>query len=459
MEPKQGTIVADALLASPEPLALLDDLLNMAQSAGADAVDAVFADRRALSISYRLGKLENLERSEGKVIGLRIFVGQRQAIVSSTDVSPGALAAMVERGLAMARAVPEDPYCGLADASEIVRETVDVDAFDSREIDVASVTKRTADAEAAALAVSGVTNSEGAEAGAGVDSYAIAGSNGLRQTHARSWHSVSVSVLAGVGTAMERDYEYASSVHLEDLENPERLGRRCGERAVRRLHPRKVSSAQVPIVYEPRAARSLLSHLAAAINGSAVARGTTFLHDKLGEPVFAHGIRIIDDPLRQRGLRSRPFDGEGIASQRRAVVEDGVLQSWLLDLRAARQLGLRSTGHASRGASSPPSPAPTNFYLEPGALSAEQLLSGIPSGLYVTDLMGFGINGVTGDYSRGASGFWIENGALAYPVSEVTVSGNLLQMFRELTPASDLEFRYGIDSPTVRIDGMTVAGR
>jgi PmbA protein len=458
MDPKRAT-VADALDGSPEPLALLDDLLSMAQSAGADAADAVFADRRALSISYRLGKLENLERSEGKVIGLRIFVGQRQAIVSSADVSPGAFTAMIERGVAMARAVPEDPYCGLADAREIVREIVDVDAFDSREIDVASVTKRTADAEAAAVAVSGVTNSEGAEAGAGVDSYAIAGTNGLRQTYARSWHSVSVSVLAGEGTAMERDYEYASSVHLEDLEDPEGLGRRCGERAVRRLHPRKVSSAQVPIVYEPRVARTLLSHLAAAINGSAVARGTTFLHDKLGQPVFAPGIRIIDDPLRPRGLRSRPFDGEGIASQRRAIVENGALQSWLLDLRAARQLGLRSTGHASRGASSPPSPAPTNLYLEPGALSAEQLLSGIPSGLYVTDLMGFGINGVTGDYSRGASGFWIENGALAYPVSEITVSGNLLQMFRELTPAGDLEFRYGIDSPTVRIDGMTVAGR
>jgi PmbA protein len=199
--------------------------------------------------------------------------------------------------------------------------------------------------------------------------------------------------------------------------------------------------------------------LAAAINGSAVARGTTFLHNKLGEPVFAPGLSVIDDPLRPRGLRSRPFDGEGIPSMRRAVVENGVLQSWLLDLRAARQLGLRSTGHASRGASSPPSPAPTNFYLEPGSVTAEELIGDIASGLYVTDLMGFGINGVTGDYSRGASGFWIENGALAYPVSEVTVSGNLLQMFRELTPASNLEFRYGIDSPTVRLDGMTVAGR
>ena len=377
MDKKQGAVAA-APLASHEPLALLDDLLSKARSAGADAVDAVFADRRSLSVAYRLGSLENLERAEGKVIGLRVFVGRRQAIVSSADVSPSALAAMVERAVAMARAVPEDPYCGLAEPAEIVRETVDVDAFDPREADVAGVTARAATAEAAALAVPGVTNSEGAEAGAGVDIYAIAASNGLRQSYARSWHSVSVSVLAGEGTAMERDYEYASSVHLDDLEDPETLGRRCGERAVRRLHPRKVDSAQVPVVYEPRVARGLLGHLAAAINGSAVARGTTFLHDKLGQPVLARGLGVIDDPLRPRGLRSRPFDGEGIASRRCAVIEDGVLQCWLLDLRSARQLGLRSTGHASRGASSPPSPAPTNLYLEPGSLTAEQLIRGIP---------------------------------------------------------------------------------
>ena len=458
MERTQGTLTTERPPAG-DALDLLESLLGKAISAGADAADAVFADRRSLSVSYRLGNPENLERSEGKVIGLRIFVGRRQAIVSSADISADALTALVERGMAMARVVPEDPYCGLAEASEIVRETIDVDAFDAREIDVASVTGRTAVAEAAALAVSGVTNSEGAEAGAGVNTYAIVASNGLRHTYSRSWHSISVSVLAGEGTAMERDYEYATSVHLEDLEDPEALGRRCGERAVRRIRPRKVSSAQVPIVFEPRVARSLLGHFAAAINGSAVARGTTFLHDKLGEPVFAPGISVIDDPLRRRGLRSRPFDGEGISSRRRAVVDDGVLQAWLLDLRSARQLDLGSTGHASRGVSSPPSPAPTNLYLQPGSSSAEELIRQVPTGLYVTDVMGFGVNGVTGDYSQGASGFWIENGALAYPVSEITVSGNLLQMFRELTPASDLEFRYGIDSPTVRIDGMTVAGR
>jgi PmbA protein len=460
MDKKQGiAAVPDSPAASPEPLDLLDAVLGKAKAAGAEAADAIFVDSRALSVTYRLGSRESLERSETKVIGLRVFLGQRQAIVSSSDISSPALTALVERGVAMARAVPEDPYCGLADTSEIVGETVDVDACEQREIDDAAVSERAMATEAAALSVAGVTNSEGVEAGAGLDIYAIAGSNGLHRTYSRSWHNVSISVLAGAGTEMERDYEYASSVYLEDLEDPEKLGRRCGERAVRRLHPRKASSAQVPIVYEPRVARSLLGHLAAAINGGAVARGTTFLQGKLHEPIFARGVNIVDDPLRRRGLRSRPFDGEGIPSSRRVIVEGGVLTSWLLDLRAARQLRLRSTGHASRGASTPPSPAPTNFWLESGSVDPQELVRAIPSGLYVTDLMGFGINGVTGDYSRGASGFWIENGELAYPVSEITVSGNLLQMFRELTAASDIEFRYGVDSPTVRIDGMTVAGR
>ena len=445
--------------AAAEPLEILDRLLAQAKARGADAADAVCIDRRSLSVAYRLGSREQLERSETQVIGLRLFVGLRQAIVSSSDISPAALDEMLERGVAMAHAVPEDPYCGLADPSDIGCADADVEACEPGEPDAEVVSARAAQAEAAALAVIGVSNSEGAEASAGIDRTAIAASNGLRRSYARSWHGFSVSVLAGEGTAMERDYEYASAVWQSDLPDPAVLGRRCGEQAVRRLHPRKARSAQVPVVYEPRVARSLLGHLTAAINGSAVARGTTFLGDKLGAPVFAPGINIFDDPLRKRGPRSRPCDGEGIASVRRALIDDGRLTTWLLDLRSARQLGLRSTGHGSRGVSSPPSPAPSNVYLQPGNLSASALIAGIDDGLLVTDLMGFGINGVTGDYSRGASGFWIERGEIAYPVSEITVSGNLLEMFRQLTPASDLEFRYGIDSPTLRIDGMTVAGR
>jgi PmbA protein len=444
---------------SAEPLEILDRLLAQARTSGADAADAVLANRTSLSVAYRLGSCEQLERSEGQVIGLRLFVGRRQALVSSSDLSRTALAEMVERALAMAQSVPEDPFCGLADPAELAHDEVDVEACEPGELDPGAITSRAMAAEVAALSVPGVSNSEGAESASGYDDFAVAATNGLRRRYARSWHSLAVSVLAGEGTAMERDYAYAGAVWKADLEDAGVLGKRCGERAVRRLHPRKARTAQVPVIYEPRVARSLLGHLAAAINGSAVARGTTFLGRKLGEQVFAAGVNIIDDPLRRRGLRSRPCDGEGIASHRRAIVEDGVLTSWLLDLRSARQLGLRSTGHASRGSSSPPAPAPSNIYLEPGPLTAEELMAGVKDGLLVTDLMGFGVNGVTGDYSRGASGFWIENGEVAHPVSEITISGNLVDMFRQLTPAADLEFRYGMDSPSVRVDGMTVAGR
>lgn len=456
MDKKQGIpAVAD----EREPLRVLDGLLARARELGADAADAVLADRRSLSVAYRLGGREQIERSEAQVIGLRLFVGQRQALVATSDASPAGLAEAVERAVAMARVVPEDPYCGLADPAEIANDDIDVEACEPGDLDIDVVSARAAAAEEAALAVTGVSNSEGAEASAGYDCFAVAATNGLRRSYARSWHSVSVSVLAGEGTAMERDYAYASAVWQSDLEDPAALGKRCGERAVRRLNPSKARSAQVPIIFEPRVARSLLGHLTAAITGSAVARGTTFLGDKMGERLFASGIRVIDDPLRRRGLRSRPCDGEGIASRRRAIIDDGVLTTWLLDLRSARQLGLSSTGHASRGVSSPPSPAPTNTYLEPGVASPQELIAGIDDGLLVTDLMGFGVNGVTGDYSRGASGYWIKNGEVTHPVSEITVSGNLVEMFRHLTPASDLEFRYGMDSPSVRIDGMTVAGR
>jgi PmbA protein len=456
MDKKQGI---PAITAEREPLQVLDGLLARARELGADAADAVLTDRRSLSVAYRLGSREQIERSEAQVIGLRLFVGQRQALVATSDASPAGLAEAVERAVAMARVVPEDPYCGLADPAEVANDDIDVEACEPGDLDINVVSARAAAAEEAALAINGVSNSEGAEASAGYDSFAVAATNGLRRSYARSWHSVSVSVLAGEGTAMERDYAYASAVWQSDLEDAAALGKRCGERAVRRLNPSKARSAQVPIIFEPRVARSLLGHLTAAITGSAVARGTTFLGDKLGERLFASGIRVVDDPLRRRGLRSRPCDGEGIASRRRAIIDDGVLTTWLLDLRSARQLGLCSTGHASRGVSSPPSPAPTNTYLEPGVASAEELIAGVDDGLLVTDLMGFGVNGVTGDYSRGASGFWIKNGEVAYPVSEITVSGNLVEMFRHLTPASDLEFRYGMDSPSVRIDGMTVAGR
>jgi PmbA protein len=444
----------------PQDTALdfLGELIAKARRAGADQADAVLFEGVSLSHAQRLGKIEKLERSESYDLGLRVLIGKRQAIVSSNDRASSAIAPLVERAVAMAKAVPEDPYCGLADPEEIVRSWPELDMIDAEEPSPERLIERAAAAEEAARAVPGVTNSEGADAGWGRSRVAMAASNGFAGGYGGSGHSVSAAVLAGQGTAMERDYAYSSAVHAADLRDPAEIGREAGTRAVRRRGARKVATCQVPVVYEPRIASSLLRHLTAAISGPAVARGTSFLKDKLGQRIFSAGVTVIDEPHKKRGLRSKPFDGEGIANRRRAIIEDGVLTTWLLDLASARQLKLRSTGHASRGTSSPPSPSPANLWLEPGAVTAQELIGDIQSGFYVTELMGQGINGVTGDYSRGAAGFWIENGALAYAVSEVTVAGNLKDMFAHLTPASDLEFKTGVDTPTLRIDGMTVAG-
>ncbi len=442
-----------------EALSLLDDLIGRALAAGADAADGVFIESVSLSLSQRLGKRENFGRSENADLGLRVLIGPRQAMVSSSDTSREAMDELVERCVAMARSVPEDPFCGLAEQDRLATEFPDLDVCDDSEPDTEILSERAAAAEDAARAVPGVTNSEGAEAGWGRTSVAIVGSNGFRHTRSGSRHTVSVSVLAGEGTAMERDYDFASTVHGEDLPSPVDIGRSAGEKAVRRLNPKKASSAQVPVVYDPRVSNSLVGHLAGAVNGSSVARGTTFLKEKIGEKLFTDAVTIVDDPLRVRGLRSKNFDGEGVGTKRLIVVEDGILKTWILDLRSARQLGLETTGHASRGTSSPPSPSTTNLYLEAGSVTPGELIADIKDGLYITEMMGFGINGITGDYSRGASGFWIENGAISYPVSELTIAGNLMDMFAQLTAADDLEFRYGTNAPTIRVEGMTVAGR
>jgi len=439
---------------------LLGDLIDRAKKAGADAADAVCFDSVSLAHAQRLGEIERLERSESRDLGLRVLIGRRQAIASSTDTAPAALAELVERAVAMARAVPEDPYCRLAEPQELAAAFPrDLDISDPVEPAPEVLIDRAKRCEDAARAVAGVTNSEGAEADWHRAEIALAASNGFAGSYAQSQHSLMVAVLAGEGLKMERDYDYAMAVHGADLKPPEEIGRSAGEKTVRRLGPRKAGSARVPVVYDPRVSGGMLRHLAGAINGAAIARGTSFLKDKMGERIFAEGITVVDDPHRKRGLASKPFDGEGVANARREIIADGRLTTWLLDLRSAGQLGLASTGHASRGTASPPSPSATNLYLEPGKTSREALIGEIERGFYITELMGFGINGVTGDYSRGAGGFWIENGEIAYPVSEVTVAGNLKDMFLALVPADDLEFRYGTNAPTLRIDGMTVAGR
>jgi PmbA protein len=444
----------------PDPAAAerLTDLVQAARKAGADAADAVEFKNISVGVSYRLGKLEDVGRSEGSDLGLRVFVGQRVAFVSSTDFTPAALAELPERAVAMARLAPEDKYAGLAPRELLAQEMPEIDVDDPQEPSTALLVERARAAEHAALEVPGVTNSEGGAADYGRSFVTLATSEGFVGGYAGTSRSVSASVIAGEGTGMERDYAYARARHAADLESADTIGRRAGERAVSRLNPRKVKTQSVPVFYDPRVASSLIGHFVGAISGAAIARGVSFLKDRLGQAVFGPGISIIDDPHRKRGLRSKPFDGEGVRNRRTLLIEAGVLTTWLLDSASARQLGLQSTGHASRGTGGPPGPSATNLYMAAGDKSPEQLMADVREGFYVTELIGMGVNGVTGDYSRGAAGFWIENGKLAYPVSEVTIAGNLKDMYRNLTPASDLTFRYGTDSPTVRVEGMTIAG-
>ena len=436
----------------------LDRLIRAARAAGADAADALIVGSVSASVSYRLGKLEDVERSESSDLGLRVFVGERVAFVSSTDLSARALDELPERAVAMAKLAPEDKYAGLAPADRLARSFPALDIEDALEPSPDLLIERARAVEGAAMAVPGITNSEGGGASFGRSAIALATSEGFFGSYAGTSHSVGVAVLAGDGTAMERDYESASARHTGDLESAEEVGRRAGHRTISRLNPRKVKTQDVSVVYDPRVSAGLIGHFAGAISGASIARGVSFLKDRMGQQIFAPGINIIDDPHRLRGMRSKPFDGEGVRNKRTALVERGVLQSWILDCASAKQLGLATTGHAARGTGGPPSPSTTNLYMEPGVIAPDMIIDGIKQGFYVTELMGMGVNSVTGDYSRGASGFWIENSEIAYPVAEVTVAGNLKDMFLHMTPANDLVFRYGTNAPTLLIEGMTVAG-
>ena len=437
---------------------LLDDLLKKAKKRGGDGADGLLVRSTSLSHAQRLGEIEKLEREESFDLGLRVFRGQKQAVVSSTDLSAEALDELVDRALAMAATVPDDPWCGLADPDQLSTAERQLDMVDADEPSGEDLIAMARTCEDAARAVDGITNSEGAEASWSHTQVVLAATNGFSGAYARTDFGIGVSVIAGEGTDMEGDYDYTQAVFRSDLEDPATIGASAGTRAVARLGARKMPTTEVPVVYDPRVAGGLLGHLTGAINGSSVARGTSFLKDSLNTPVFAPGITIVDDPHRPRGLRSKPFDGEGLMNEKLNLVEDGVLTTWLLDLATARQLAMTSCGRASRGTSAPPSPSPTNLYLEAGVPTPDELMADIDSGFYITSLMGMGVNGVTGDYSRGAGGFWIENGKVSFPVTEMTVAGNLKDIYRNLRPANDLVFRYGTNSPTVRVDGMTVAG-
>jgi PmbA protein len=439
-------------------LNLAERLVAAARRAGADQADAIAVRSASLAVELRDGAVEESERSESDDIGLRVLVGHKQAAVSTNDIKADGLDVLAERAVAMARAAPEDKFAGLADAALLARTFPDLDLLDPEMPSVAELEASARRAEQAGLEVAGVAKSGGASASAGIGGMVLVTSHGFHGATIGSRHSISMSAIAGSGTGMEQDYDYSSTLHAADLDSPETIGRNAGERAVKRLNPRKVETRRVPVVFDPRISGSLIGHLANAANGAAIARKTSFLRDKLGERLFRRGVEVIDDPLRKRGLRSRPFDAEGVATRALKLIEDGVLKSWLLDCATARELSLQTTAHANRGVSSVPSPGPSNLHLAPGRRTPAELIAEIKDGFYVTDLIGAGVNVVTGDYSRGAAGFWIENGAPTFPVSEVTIAGHLVEMFAELEPANDLTFRYGTNAPTLRVEGLTVAG-
>ncbi|HVY14453.1 MAG TPA: TldD/PmbA family protein [Rhodopila sp.] len=440
-----------------DTLSVLGDLIGKARAAGADQADAVLVSGASLSVSVRQGRTEHLERSDGRDLGLRVFVGTRSAIVSSSSLDFAGFPALAERAVAMAKVVPEDKFAGLAE-TWTPPEAGDLDLADPYEPEPELLTERARAAEAAAFAVKGITNSEGGEAGYGRTEITLVTSAGFAGKRGGTSHSISATALAGTGTEMQRDYDYHGAVYFSDLDSPEAIGRSAAERALARLGPVRPKTGKMSVIYDPRVAGSLLGHFAGAINGASVARGVSFLKDKLHQRIFAAGINIHDDPRRVRGSRSRLFDGEGVPTRTRALIEDGVVTTWLLDSRSARQLGMTSTGSAVRGTGGPPSPSASNLYLAAGRLTPAALMADIKEGVYVTEMIGMGINGVTGDYSRGAAGFMIRDGALAEPIAEFTIAGNLIAMFANLTPANDLVFRRGTDSPTVRVEGMTVAG-
>jgi len=434
-------------------------LIEAARRAGADAADVLYVGEASLGINVRLGELEDVWRSEGEEIGLRVFAGQRSASVSSSDLSQAALAELVERAVAMAREAPEDPYAGLAPAQLLFRgDLLPLESDDGADPSPAELKARALATEDAARSVPGITNSEGASASAGRSVVALATSTGFCRGYTSSHYGGSASVIGGEGGAMQRDYASHMTRHYADLDAPDAIGRLAAERTVKRLNPAKLPSGTMPIVFDPRVGGSLVSHLLGAMSGPAVARRTSFLLGREEEAILPEAITILDDPHRVRGLRSRPFDGEGLATRPHALVERGRLTGWLLNSAAARQLGLEPNGHATRGIGGAPGVGATNVHLEPGAVAPAELIADIGQGLYVTELIGQGVNPVTGDYSRGASGFLIEKGDITRPVAEITIAGNLLAMFRTLAAGNDLEHRRAVNVPTLRVEGMTVAG-
>ncbi len=438
---------------------ILAALLADARAAGAEAADGVLYHAVSHGVSWRMGNLEDVERSESADLGLRVLIGQRQASVSTTDHSRASLKALAERCAAMAKAAPEDPYCGLGPQDRLAKAPFrDLDLGDYAEPSTEDLKARAAECEAAALDVEGVVNSSGAGASYGEGQKWFATSHGFFGQSGGSNHSVSVSVLAEDENGMERDYDYDSKTHIADLKAAALIGKNAGERTIKRLSPQKLKSRTAPVIFDNRLSRSLLSHLAGAANGASIARGVSFLKDKMGEKIFADTINVIDDPHIARGAGSRPFDGEGLANARIKLIENGVLTEWLMNTSHAKQLGLKTNARATRGTGGAPGASSTNLYMEAGIVTPQDLMRDAGAGLLVTDMFGPQVNSNTGDYSVGCSGFWFEDGAVAFPVSEITIAGNILEMYASAIPANDLEFLGSTNAPSILIASMTIAG-
>ena len=439
---------------------LLNDVVAAALKAGADAAEAVGANRQSLSITVRLGELEEVEREESRDLGLRVFIGQQQATVSGSDISSEARARLVERAVAMARLAPEDPYASLADPDRLARGSLpQLDLYDPAEPDPEALEDQARACEDAARAVPGVTNSQGASSSYSSSQWRLATSGGFSGLHRASGFSLSAATIAGEGSEMERGGDYRSVRWQADLPAPEEIGVEAGKRAVQRLGARKIASTTAPVIFENRLASSLIGPLISAISGASVARGVSFLKDRLGQQIFAHGVNLIDDPHVRRGLGSSPFDDEGVANGRTALIDDVVLTTWLLNTAPAKQLGLATTGHAARGLAGPPGVSTTNLTLQPGTRDLAGLMADAKAGVLVTSMFGPSINANTGDWSVGCSGFWFENGEIAWPVTEITVAGNLIDIYGRLVPGSDLEIRSSANAPSILVDALAIAGK
>jgi PmbA protein len=431
-------------------------LVEAAKRAGADAADAVVVRGRSKSVSVRLGKVEGTDSSESDDFSLRVFLGDKVASISANIVND--VDGLAERAVAMAKVSPDDKFNTLAPRDMLSRVHPDLDLFDATEIPAERMTQDALVMEEAARAVKGVTNSSGAGVSAGSGGLVLVTSHGFSGAYRVSRFSRSVSVIAGSGTGMERDYDFSSKIYFGELRDPAEIGREAGERTVKRLNPRKAPTQTVTAVFDPRVSRGILGHLAGAINGASVARKTSFLKDRMGEQIANDAVNVIDEPLKIRGQASRPFDGEGVQGKTLSMVENGVLRHWFLSTSIANELGLATNGRGSRSGTSV-SASSTNLSLEPGDRTPEELIKAVGTGFYVTEVFGQGVNMVTGEYSRGASGFWIENGEIAHPVSEVTIASNLKDMFMRMIPASDIDRDFATAAPTLIIEAMTLAGQ